>query len=338
LLVGLSRLEADHEYVLFCRVPWTGAELDQRFSWRSISAPGLSWPLAAGFEMSRNADVALACTTYAMTATWRIPGAVIVWDFAPFNRNLHTPRGSLLERFTLPIAVRRSGALLAISQSTRAELAQRYARAGPKGSVAYPSADGLFSSISQDDEAVLGRYGLQRPFALVTGTLEPRKNLPRLVEAFAGLAESTRRGWTLALAGASGWQTEATFASVAAHAGLVITLGYVPDEDLATLYRQAELFCYLSLYEGFGIPVLEAMQSGTCVLTSSVSSMPEAGGDAACYADPYDVGDIRRALGELMVDADLRRRCAAAGIAQAARFDWPTTARHVLDVLEDLGA
>ncbi len=147
---------------------------------------------------------------------------------------------------------------------------------------------------------------MQRPYVLVTGTVEPRKNLPRLIEAFAGLDERRRAGWTLVLAGAPGWDTDASFAAVAAHRELVRTLGFVPDADLACLYRQAELFCYLSLYEGFGIPVLEAMQSGVAVLTSSVSSMPEVGGDAARYADPTDVDDIRRALGELLE----RRRAA----------------------------
>jgi alpha-1,3-rhamnosyl/mannosyltransferase len=171
---------------------------------------------------------------------------------------------------------------------------------------------------------------------LVTGTLEPRKNIPRLIEAFVGLDEGLRRGWTLVLAGAPGWETDSTFAAVSAHASLVRTLGYVPDDELACLYRGAEVFAYVSLYEGFGIPVLEAMQSGTAVLTSSVSSMPEVGGDVARYVDPRDLGDIRRGLGELLADPGLRRRCGAAGIVRASSFRWSETARTVLTVLEQL--
>ena len=173
---------------------------------------------------------------------------------------------------------------------------------------------------------------------LVTGTLEPRKNLPRLIEAFAGLEPGERDGWTLALAGAAGWETDATFTTAAAHGDLVLTLGYVAEQELPSLYRHADLFCYPSLYEGFGIPVLEAMQSGTAVLTSSVSSMPEVGGDAVRYADPRDVDDIRRGLSELIDDPELRGRCAAAGIVQATLFDWTATARSVLTVLERLYA
>jgi glycosyltransferase involved in cell wall biosynthesis len=243
----------------------------------------------------------------------------------------------LLERATLPIAIRRCGALVAISESTRTELVERFPRSASEVAIAHPAADARFTpNPSADDEEVLRRHGLRRPYALVTGTLEPRKNLPRVIQAFAALDGGVRDGWTLALAGAPGWETESTFASASAHSDLVRTLGYVADDELASLYRQADLFCYVSLYEGFGIPVLEAMQSGTAVLTSSVSSMPEVGGDAVAYAHPLDQHDIERAMAELLGDADLRARLAARGIVRAKRFDWDESARRVLDVLEGL--
>jgi glycosyltransferase involved in cell wall biosynthesis len=336
LIRGLSRIDADHVYELYARTPWE-ADLDRRFHWRLSGAPGLSWPLLAGRAMSRSSDVALACTSYALTAPWQIPGAAIVWDFVAFERSLSPPRGSRLERVTLPIALRRCRSLIAISQATRDELRARFPRAGAEVTVAHPAADGRFSPQPRDeDDAVLRRHSVQRPYVLVTGTLEPRKNLPRLIEAFAGLDPQVRGDWTLVLAGAAGWETDATFASVAAHNDLVRTLGYVPDDELPSLYREAGVFCYVSLYEGFGIPVLEAMQSGTAVLTSSVSSMPEVGGEAARYVDPLDVADIRRGVGALLADPQLRKRCAEAGIVQAARFAWPQTAGVVLRALEDL--
>ncbi len=334
LLRGLSRLDADHEYLLYARSRWPEAGLDERFRWTLSAAPGLSWPLLAGRAMSRSADVALACTSYAMTIPWRIPGASIVWDFAPFDRSLRPPRGSLLERLTLPIALRRCRDVVAISEATAAELRERYPDARPRVTVAHPAADARFSpEPSPEDEAVLARHDVRPPFALVTGTLEPRKNLPRLIEAFAGLDGERRAGWTLVLVGATGWEADATFAAVASHRELVRTLGFVPDEELPALYRRADLFCYLSLYEGFGIPVLEAMQSGTPVLTSSVSSMPEVGGEAARYADPRDVRDIRRGLSELISDPALRARAAELGLVQARRFDWDRSARAVLAAL-----
>ena len=135
------------------------------------------------------------------------------------------------------------------------------------------------------------------------------------------------------LAGAPGWETAETFARVAEHARLVKTLGYVPDEDLPALYRGADVFCYPSLYEGFGIPVLEAMQSGTAVLTSGRSSMPEVAGDAARYVEPDDVSDMALGLSELLTDARLRQRLAERGLQRARHFTWEKTARTVLDVL-----
>jgi glycosyltransferase involved in cell wall biosynthesis len=334
MLRGLSRLECDHEFILYGRDRWSEGELDSRFSWRTFKAPSLAWPLLAGTRMSRSADVALACTSYAMVLPWRVPGAAVVWDFAPFDRSLKTPPGSLLERLTLPLAIRRCRALIAISNATRLELERRFPAARGRATVAHPAADPLFTpEAGAEDRQVLERHGITPPFVLVAGTLEPRKNIPRLIEAFAGLGQE-REGWTLTLVGAAGWETDETFASVAAHADVVRTLGYVSDGELASLYRQADVFSYMSLYEGFGIPVLEAMQSGTAVLTSSVSSMPEVGGQAARYADPLDVQDIRRALSELLADPDLRLRCAHAGIERACAFSWDQSARLLLGVLE----
>jgi alpha-1,3-rhamnosyl/mannosyltransferase len=338
LLLGLGRLDADHDYRLVARSPWREGGLDGRFSWEIVGAAGLRWPLAAGRRMSQVADVALACTSYAVTAPWRIPGAAIVYDFVAFDRRLHPPRGALLERLTLPVALRRCGALIAISETTRRELVERFPSAAPRASVAAAAAAGAYSpQPGADDEAILARHGLRRPYVLIAGTLEPRKNVARVIEAFARVEPSLRKGWKLAIAGGAGWGDAGPAAALAQHGDLARMLGFVPERDLPCLYRHAELVCYLSLYEGFGLPVLEALQSGTAVLTSSVSSMPEVGGSAAFYADPRDVGDITRALSELLADPGLRERGAAAGPAQAARFDWTASARHVLEVLEGLG-
>jgi glycosyltransferase involved in cell wall biosynthesis len=337
VLRSLARLQDAHEYVLFAHRDWDEARLAERMRWRSLPQRGMRWPLAAARAMSRECDVGLGCTSYALPAAATIPAAAIVWDLAPFDRALRTPRASLFERVTLPFAVRRCEALIAISEATRTELCARFPAASAKTTVAHPAADEIFSpTTTTDDDAVLERHKLRRPFALVTGTLEPRKNLPRLIEAFAGLPEHLRAGWTLALAGAVGWDTQETFASVARHRDLLHTLGYVSDHDLAALYRQADVFCYPSLYEGFGIPVLEAMQSGTAVLTSDRSSLPEVGGNAARYADPTSVADLRRGLLELIADPGLRARCATAGISQAHRFTWEATAEHIRAVLTQI--
>lgn len=337
LIRGLSQIDADHAFTLYARRPWLEVRLDERFAWRIFSAPGPSWPLLAGSKMSREADVGLACTSFAITAAWRIPGAAIVWDFAAFDRRFQTPAASWLERLTLPIALRRCRVMITISDAVRGELLERFPGHTSDVAVAHPAADDRFSPTpSNSDAAILARHRVNKPYVLVTGTLEPRKNLPRLIEAFAGLEDDVRGGWALVLAGAPGWHTNPTFAAATAHAEFVTTLGWVPDDELACLYRHAEVFCYVSLYEGFGIPVLEAMQSGTAVLTSATSSMPEVGGPAARYADPVSVPAIRAALRELLTDPALRRRCADAGRRRAESFSWEKTALSVLSSLEGL--
>jgi alpha-1,3-rhamnosyl/mannosyltransferase len=336
LLNGLARLDADHEFLLYAARPWTEGRLDERFRWQQVSAPGVAWPISAGRRMSAQAQVGLACTSYAMTVAWRVPGAVVVHDLAAFDRALRTPRGSLLERATLPLAMRRAQRFIAVSEATARQLGERYPRSRSR-TVVVPEAASQHFTPSGDragDAAVLARHGVRTPFVLCVGTLEPRKNVPRLIDAFATLDPALVKGWTLVLAGASGWQTEATFEAVVRHADLVTTLGFVSDEDLACIYRQAAVFCYPSLYEGFGLPVLEAMQSGTAVITSATSSMPEVGGSAARYVDPYDTTDIRGALAELIQDEQYRQRLAIAGIDQARRFSWRETARATLEVLE----
>ncbi len=334
LIRHLPPLLGEDRLVLYARHAWDGVSDSEHVSWRIVEAAGPGWPLAAARAMRASCDVALATSSYLLCAAAARPVHGMVWDFAPFHRELHPPRGSLLERATLPLAVRRCASLIAISAATRAELVGRFPSTATRTAVAHPAAGPEFTSEPREvDQQALARHGVRQPYVLATGTLEPRKNLPRLISAFASLSPEVRGDCQLVLAGAPGWQTAETFASVAVHAGLVKTLGYVPDEDLPALYRGAEVFCYPSLYEGFGIPVLEAMRCGTVVLTSGRSSMPEVAGEAACYVDPESSSDIERGLSELLVDPALRQRLAQHGLQRARSFTWEGTARAILAAL-----
>jgi glycosyltransferase involved in cell wall biosynthesis len=327
-LLGADRM------VLYARRSWDELPGSDQVAWRSVPGDDLRWPIAAGRAMRGACDVALATSSYLLSVAAPAPVHSIVWDLAPFHSELRTPRGSLVERLTLPLAVRRCASFVAISAATCDELVARYPRCEGHTSVAHPAAGPEFASESSElDNEALERHGVTRPYVLATGTLEPRKNLPRLISAFASLPEALRGDLRLVLAGAPGWETAETFSQVALHAQLVKTLGYVPDEDLAALYRGAEVFCYPSLYEGFGIPVLEALRSGTAVLTSGRSSMPEVAGEAAMYIDPYDTADIARGLSELLADSSLRHTLAQRGLRRAESFTWEKTARRVLEVL-----
>jgi len=194
-----------------------------------------------------------------------------------------------------------------ISESTSRDLEGRFPAArGKTTAIPLAAGDAFRPDPGLNDAEIRARHGLDGPYVLAVGTLEPRKNLPRLIEAFAGLTDAERGGRRLTLVGASGWETDETFEAIRSEGSLVTTLGWVTDEELPAIYRGADLFAYPSLYEGFGLPVLEAMSCGVPVLTSEISSLPEVGGDAVRYADPRDTGSIRGALRELLADPAAR--------------------------------
>ena len=330
LLRHLARLDADHEYELLAREPWTEGDLDGRFRWTRVAGRDPAWVVPAA-AAARRADVLLATTSYLLAALATVPAVAIVYDLVAFDPVLRAPRGSLFERLTLPLAARRARAFVCISEATRQALLARYPQVEARAHAVPLAADERFDGRGAEAAAWLG---LQRPYVLITGTLEPRKNLPRVIEAFAGLPGELRDRYELVLAGPRGWDLADTDATIASHRDLVRTLGYVAEADLPGLYAGAELFCYPSLGEGFGLPILEAMGAGTAVLTSSVSSMPEVAGDAARLVDPFDVGAIRAALAELLADGDLRADLARRGRERAARFSWERTARETLAIVE----
>jgi glycosyltransferase involved in cell wall biosynthesis len=168
---------------------------------------------------------------------------------------------------------------------------------------------------------------------LSVGTLEPRKNLDGLVAAWARLPDGLRASHTLALVGPRGWELDQVLAPIRGSSDDVRLVGYVSDEQLAALYAGCAAFCYPSLYEGFGLPVLEAMQQGAAVVCSSTSSLPEVGGDAVAYVDPRDPDDIARTLERVLTAPAERERLSQAARERAATFSWETTARLTRDAV-----
>lgn len=166
------------------------------------------------------------------------------------------------------------------------------------------------------------------------GTNEPRKNLPRLVAAWQQLSGSERRGHCLLIVGATGWLVD-DWRAAASQDKSVVFAGHLSDQQLAASFRAATAFAYPSLYEGFGLPVLEAMAHGVPVLTSRVSAMIEVASDAALLVDPQSVDEIRAALVSLLTDADLRARLVIAGKARAAQFSWQQTATQTILAVEE---
>ena len=279
----------------------------------------------------------------------------------------HTRRQRLYLRASTQWSTRVARRVIAVSQATAHDLAALYATPSTKirviheaagqdrplmqgsaGSANVAEADVATADMATSAvdpvtlDAVRERYSLHRPYGLYVGTIQPRKNLARLIDAYAQLNTHTPRDWDLLLVGARGWLSEPLYTQVAK---LNITdrvrfLGYVPDEDLPALMGRARFFCFPSLFEGFGLPVLEAQSHGVPVMTSknvttTNSSLPEIAGDAALLVDPTDIDAIADAMLQLSQDENLRQRLIAAGYENVKRFSWEKAARETLAVLEE---
>jgi len=258
---------------------------------------------------------------------------------------LHFPRAHrLLDRLYLDLSTRfnaRAAAhIIADSQATKRDLVERYGVEPSKISVIYPGYDEeAFQPLREREaiEAVKTRYGIAGDYILFVGTIQPRKNLVRLMEAFS-LLKRQAADLQLVIAGKKGWLYEAIFRRVEELGleGQVVFTGYVADEDLPALFSGARLFVFPSLYEGFGLPVLEAMACGVPVVCSNASSLPEVADDAALLFDPLDVVGMAAAMERVLGDERLRAKLVERGLKRARGFSWEKCARQTLAVLESV--
>ncbi len=238
----------------------------------------------------------------------------------------------------VPRAVRRADCVLADSENTRQDVIQLLCVPADRVRTIYCGVEARFRPI--DDGAALARvrarYNLPAHFVLSLGTIQPRKNYAKLIAAFARLQID---GLSLVIVGAKGWLYERIF-QTAVDLGLgerVLFPGFVNDVDLPAIYNLADIFAFPSLYEGFGLPPLEAMACGTPVITANNSSLPEVVGDAALLVDASDVTAISAAIETLVDDTPLRRDLIARGLRRAAQFTWRKAARELLETYHHVG-
>jgi len=265
----------------------------------------------------------LTTTIHDMTC-WRMP-------------ELHGRANVAASRWVGEHVARRADGVLAISESTRRDAIEILNLNPGRIKVVYPGVPEPFFEVTPADvDTARAKYGLGRPYALSVGTVEPRKNIPGLLAAWASLSASTREQYELVVAGPIGWADPATVARVRSMPEGVRYLGYVGEADLPAITAGAAVLAYPSLYEGFGLPVAQAMAAGTAVLTSNVSSLPEIAGNAAILVDPRSTSEIRDGLECLLTSPALRERLGAAGRCNARRFRWEIAARASLDWFRSL--
>lgn len=232
-------------------------------------------------------------------------------------------------------SARKASRIFTISQASKGDIMKEYGIPENRVVVTYPGVK-MNPSKVKNSKVLKEKYGIKGDYLLFVGTLQPRKNVRKLIEAFSKIG---KKDLTLVLVGKRGWLYEEIL-SAPKDFGVereVRFLDFVPDEDLPTFYKNAVCFILPSLYEGFGLPVLEAMQYGCPVITSNVSSLPEAGGDAALYIDPNNVDDIANKISLILSDSKLRSGLIEKGYKQVKKFSWEKTARETLRVLEEVG-
>lgn len=282
-------------------------------------------------------------TNYNIPLWRRCPTVVTIHDLSLLlHAETHEEHLVRRARRRLPTMTRIATHILTDSESVRAEICAHLGVA-PEKITAVPLAPRrAFRPIAATAaQAVCQRLGVAADFILFVGTVEPRKNLLTLVRAFAELYRTTPLRPQLVIAGQKGWHTDEFFQHVAASdlKERILFTGYVPDEDLAALYSTCQVCVYPSLYEGFGLPPLEAMACGAPVITSRIPVIIETVGQAARLIAPTNVPELTAALVELLTDPAARTRYAAAGPRRAAAFTWERTARQTLDVYREvLGA
>lgn len=268
------------------------------------------------------------------------PSVVTIYDLSPLALPaLHPASRIRLLRRSLRHSVERAERIVTISHFTASALNELLDVPHERICLVPPAAgEAFYPRTSEKTAVVRTRYGLPAKFILSVGTLEPRKNLSRLLQAYERLPHALRAEWPLVCVGAKGWRDDALTADVARleARGELIRLGYVAQADLPELTAAAGLVAYMSVYEGFGMPVVEALASGVAVLTSTDSAMAEIACNNAFYAAPYDVDSITAGLEQALTDSAKRRRLAESGPAVARRYDWNASAQTLLEVFNEV--
>ncbi len=263
-----------------------------------------------------------------------LPTVVTVFDlsFLTFPQAFKLANRLYLRTMT-PLSVRRAAQVIAISEYTRQDVIARLEVPAERVHRVYCGVDPAFAPLPQADIAAFkAEKGLPERFVLFLGTIEPRKNVVRLIEAFAAVSRHIQVD--LVVAGGKGWFFEPVFARVQelGLTGRVHFPGYVPEAEKPLWYNAAEVFCYPSLYEGFGLPPLEAMACGTPVIVSTATSLPEVVDNAGLTVDPLDTRGLSEALMQLLTTASFRAELAERGRARARQFSWSETARQTAQI------
>ncbi len=292
----------------------------------------VTFPLAAA-----RADLDVLHVQYIAPPICPVPFVVSVHDIA-YERypQFFTPHDVQQLRVSIPLSIRGASAVLTLSEYSKQDIIRRYKTPEDKIVVAPCAADPMYTVLHDDArlDAIREQYNTGDAFILSVGNLQPRKNLRTLIDAYVRLRRAGATTAKLVLVGKAAWLTDDIFTAArkSGYADDLVFTGYVPDDDLVALYNAATVFVYPSVFEGFGLPPLEAMACGTPVVCGNRSALPETVGAAALMVDPEDAEAMATAIARVLNDEATARMLRQRGPEQAARFSWDATARIIHDV------
>jgi glycosyltransferase involved in cell wall biosynthesis len=345
LIEALAEIDQSNRYTLYV----TKQSAVDRFTnrWPNFQikrtlphAPLVRIPLTLSIELRKN-RVDVLHVQY--TAPPRTPCALVatIHDLSFEHMPETFKRRSRAQlRFTVRRTAQKAAQILTLSEFSRRHIIETYAVNPERVFVTPPAAPASFAPVTNETELrrIRTSYGIERNYILALGSIQPRKNLVRLINAYSSLNRVRTKTELpqLVLAGKRGWLEAATVraAELSEARGDILFIGYVPDSDLPALYSGAMCFAYPSYFEGFGLPVLEAMQCGTPVVAGNRTSLPEAAGDAGVLFDPFDESAIAAVLTQVIENPNYRAELRVKGLARAAAFSWRTTAKMTLEAYE----
>jgi glycosyltransferase involved in cell wall biosynthesis len=346
LLRHLSRLDSTTDYVLLCRPSDCEMVEELGENFRAVAEPSPAYSvreqLNVPVDLRREGIDLFHAPHYVLPALTPCKSIVTIHDciHLRFPQYLPSRLSYAYARASLWVAAHRSARVLTVSEASKRDILRYFRVPERKIDVIYNAIDERFGETPSPEEVerVRERYQLNDPYVLYAGNIKPHKNLERLIEAFHALRRQGFEHVKLLIIGDE-ISKYATLRRAVHRYKLhkhVRFFGFVPDRTLAVLYRLAGVFVFPSLYEGFGLPPLEAMASGTPVITSNVSSLPEVVGDAALLIDPYDSDALADAMARVLTDKalqdDLRRR----GFARVREFSWERSVRRIREIYEEV--
>lgn len=343
LVENLARIDTDNTYYLYSTSDFNGRFFEHKnfIKRRHRFPPSNIWlQTALPFQLKKDRIDLFHGTNFLVPIMASCKSAITVHDLTSFFfPHMHKLTNNMVQRL-VPISIKRCSKIIAVSYNTKKDIVNRLNVNEEKVAVIYEAVNRIFRFYEDRlcFDVIAMKYNLPRKFILFVGTLEPRKNIKKLIISYKLLRS---RGFTdtkLVIIGDKGWYFRHIFREVFKHgiSDSVMFLNYIPAHDLAAIYNMAELFVFLSVYEGFGLPPLEAMACGTPVITSNNSSFPEIIGGAGIMVEPHDETAVCNAMEKVLTDDNLKNSLRKKGLERASFFSWERAAYETLKIYNRL--